>query len=259
MSALRRCTTLTADALIAITLAPRCAACDVALASPSRGPVCDHCWAAVRTLSPPLCRTCGDALPSWRVPSAATALCLHCRRRPTDIDAGRAGGEYEGALKQIIRAFKYEGHRSLARPLGRLMRHAAADLLADADCLVPVPLHPWRRLTRGFNQASDLARQLERPVVTALRRPRRTLAQAGLNASARQRNVSRAFRLSPLLSRARRARFIERRIVVLVDDVRTTGATMEACARVLKEAGAREVRAVTAAIARPSGSPGESY
>jgi ComF family protein len=174
--------------------------------------------------------------------------CARCRRVSGVITAGRSAGDYDGALRHIVHAFKYEGRRSLAAPLGRMMREAAADLLRDADCVVPVPLHAWRRLHRGFNQAADLARTLDTPVVAALWRLRATPPQTGLSARARRRNVRNAFALSPLLSRASRSR-IDGGIVVLVDDVRTTGATLEACADVLQGAGAREVRAVTAARA----------
>jgi len=165
------------------------------------------------------------------------------------MDGGCAAGEYDGPLREIIHAFKYEGRRSLAARLGRMMRCAGADLLADAQCAVPVPLHPWRRLRRGFNQAADLASAIELPVVHALWRSRATMPQTGLSAAARRRNVRNAFRLSPLLSRRTLRSALDGRIVVLVDDVRTTGATLDACARVLKETGAREVRALTAARA----------
>jgi ComF family protein len=203
-------------------------------------------------LVPPLCRACGDPLPSWRVISVATERCPRCRRRPPVVDAGCAAGEYEGALREIIHAFKYEGRRSLARPLGTMMRTAGAELLRDGDCVVPVPLHPWRRVRRGFNQAADLARQLDRPLVHALFRWRATPAQTGLTAAARRQNVRGAFAITPLRSGEAYAA-IEDRIVVLVDDVRTTGATLSECARVLKAAGAREVRALTVARAAPPG------
>jgi ComF family protein len=237
-----------ANALLAVTLAPRCAACAKVLESPLAGPVCAACWGLVRTLSPPLCRRCGDPLPSWRVVSVALEQCPRCRRVPPLVDRGCAAGEYEGALREIVHAFKYEGRRSLARPLGSMLRSAGADFLRDADCVVPVPLHPWRRVRRGFNQATDLARQLDLPVVHALWRWRPTPAQAGLTAPARRRNVRGAFGMAPLRSRESQAA-LEDRVVVLVDDVRTTGATLNECARVLKDAGAREVRALTVARA----------
>ena len=122
------------------------------------------------------------------------------------------------------------------------MRARGADVLDDADWLVPVPLHPSRRRARGFNQAADLARHLGLPVCNALARIRETRTQTELPAAARHRNVSGAFSLA---SRARGR--VPERVLVLVDDVSTTGATLEACALVLKEAGATEVRALTAA------------
>lgn len=186
-----------------------------------------HCWSLVGAVPPP----------PWT---------------DADISIGFAGGRYEGALRDIVHAFKYEGRRSLARPLAHMMRDVGATALLDADCVVPVPLHAWRRLTRGFNQAVDLASALEKPVVHALWRKRATRPQIALAARSRRTNVRNAFVLSPLLGRAAalhgRPR-IDDRIVVLIDDVRTTGATLNACAQVLKQGGAREVRALTVAIA----------
>jgi ComF family protein len=172
------------------------------------------------------------------------ALCRRCRRiSATAIDRGRSAGVYEGPLRAAIHAFKYEGRRSLRRPLGALMRRWGTDVLAGADRVVPVPLHSRRLRQRGFNQAADLARELDRPVLHALRRVRWTAPQADLPAAQRHRNVRDAFRLAG--DRAA----IERRCLVIVDDVSTTGATLEACARALKAAGAREVRTLTAARA----------
>jgi ComF family protein len=135
-----------------------------------------------------------------------------------------------------------------------MMRTAGASLLHDANLLVPIPLHVWRRVRRGFNQSDDLARRLDVPVMRLLMRARATAPQTGLTAAARRRNVRDAFRLSPFVPRGAR-RQLEGRIVVLVDDVRTTGATLDACASVLKDAGAGEVRALTVARAVPP-SPG---
>ena len=164
------------------------------------------------------------------------------------VDAARAFGDYDGTLRTILLAFKYDRRRGLAKRLGAMMRSCGAELLHDADCVVPVPLHPWRRLRRGFNQATDLSQHLHLPIVHALWRTRATAAQTGLNAVQRRRNVNHAFALSPLLSHPSRNGLRSARIV-LVDDVRTTGATLSACAMVLKDAGAREVRALTVARA----------
>jgi ComF family protein len=205
----------------------------------------------VRPLPPPLCRTCGDPLPSWRVISTALDRCARCRRRPHAFSAARAAGEYDGTLRDILQAFKYGGRRRLSGPLGRLAAMAGAEILIGADCAVPVPLHPLRRLYRGFNQAEDLARQLGLPVVCALRRTQATAPQTGLTAAARWRNVGGAFSVSPFLSGRAREQWLVNRTVVLVDDVRTTGATLDACARILLTAGVREVRALTVARAAP--------
>jgi ComF family protein len=144
-------------------------------------------------------------------------------------------------LRAIIHAFKYDGRRSLARPLAALMRARGALVLTGADIVVPVPLHPSRRRSRGFNQALDLAAHLQLPVIRALKRVRATRSQTTLPASQRHGNVRRAF------APTRAATRIRGLIAVVVDDVSTTGATIEACARVLKACGCPEVRALTAA------------
>ena len=158
-------------------------------------------------------------------------------------------GPYEGRLRDIIHAFKYDRRRTLARPLAAAMREAGREVLDGADAAVPVPLHWLRRRRRGFNQAALLASGLGLPICHALRRSRRTRAQAGLPAGERQLNVSGAFRLAWRY----RWRRLDGLVLVLVDDVSTTGATRDACARVLLEAGAAEVRVLTVArvAARP--------
>jgi ComF family protein len=246
---LRSAATRVADALVSVIIAPRCAACARVLEHPLDGAVCASCWLNIPRLSPPLCHTCGDMLPSWRAISIEMTRCAACRRRPSAIDAGRAVGMYEGELRAIVHAFKYEGRRSIGVTLGGLLQSASLDLLSDVRSVVPVPLHPWRRLTRGFNQAEDLSRALGLPIVHALWRVRATAPQTGLTAAARRRNVRGAFRLSSLLDSKALAAIAGQRIV-LVDDVWTTGATLNECARVLKEAGAIEVRAVTVARAK---------
>jgi ComF family protein len=178
---------------------------------------------------------------------AEPPLCPRCRRLRSSVDRGRAIGAYDGALRAIIHALKYDGRRSLAKRLAALMRERGADILAGAAWAVPVPLHPSRRRERGFNQADDLARPLGLPVRHALRRVRATPTQTGLPSAQRHRNVRDAF------AATRAADALGGTIVVLVDDVCTTGATLDACARVLKALGAAEVRALTAArvVERP--------
>jgi ComF family protein len=196
-----------------------CAACREPLEHPTRGAVCGTCWAAAVPPRPLGC----DALPP--VITLATAI-----------------GPYDGRLRDIIHALKYDPRPTLAKPLGSRMRAAGADVLRGADLIVPVPLHRSRERARGFNQARTLAASLGLPLADALVRVRKTQSQADLPAERRHANVRGAFDVRP------RAR-LDGRVVVLVDDVRTTGATLCACALVLLDAGAAEVRAVTAAKA----------
>ena len=166
---------------------------------------------------------------------------------------------YEGRMKDIIHALKYDRRRSISPRLGALMRERGAALLRDADCVVPVPLHPRREYSRGFNQAYDLALHLGPPVISLLARVKHTRSQIELPKHQRQENVREAFAmidkpkgLSPHLSCACPHLScgdgpLGPSIVVLVDDVSTTGATLESCARMLKAAGVAEVRALTAA------------
>jgi ComF family protein len=144
----------------------------------------------------------------------------------------------------VLHALKYGGRRSVARPLAELMKATGHEILAGADIVVPVPLHFRRYYRRGFNQAYELARHLEVPCVRALRRRRATVTQTDLPEAERHRNVTGAF----AVRRAAR-RHVQGSIAILVDDVSTTGATLDACAMALLEAGAREVRALTAARA----------
>jgi ComF family protein len=159
------------------------------------------------------------------------------------IEWACAVDRYEGPMKDIIHSLKYERRRSIAPPLGRLMRECGAKLLCDADVVVPVPLHPRRQYERGFNQADDLARELGVPVVPLLKRVIFTQSQIELPRHQRQANVKNAFAFRP------GSRFLipNTCVAVLVDDVSTTGATLDACARVLKANGVMEVRALTAA------------
>lgn len=265
--------------MLAVVVAPVCAACASPLASATRSAVCGSCWAAIRPLPAPLCLRCGDPLspggdwvdsppggpgcpvdvaadagnergaggnPRRQCPPGATAIpagereCGSCRDGQSAVALARAIGEYEGTLRALLHALKYQGRRSIAPGLSALMRSHGGTVLAGADMVAPVPLHWRRRWQRGFNQAADLARGLGLPMRRVLRRCRHTPSQTDLPAGERRENVRRAFRV-------RRPAAVAGAVIVLVDDVRTTGATLEACARALRGAGAREVRALTAA------------
>ena len=229
-----------ADGLISVLLAPACAACERPLDKPTLGPVCRTCWNAIVPITPPVCETCGDPLPSWRVISLAHRRCPRCRRNSPSISRARAIGEYAGSLRAIVHALKYDGRRSVAKPLAARLAVQGAEVLEGADLVIPVPLHRSRQRSRGFNQAAEIAEHLPLPVQHALKRVRATPSQTDLPAAKRHANVRNAFAL-------RRGASVDGLVVVLVDDVSTTGATLNACARVLLHAGARQVRSLTAA------------
>lgn len=219
-----------ADALIATVFAPACLSCARVLEAPTRSPVCDTCWA--------------------RIARGATSAC-DLGPVSTSLSHVRAVGPFDDVLRDVIHGLKFQGRRTLAARLGPLLREAAGDLLDDADAVVPVPLHPWRQWRRTYNQADLLAATLGRPVWHVLRRRRATPPQTALDREARRANVRRAFALGGWMpgAEARAARQVAGRTLMLVDDVLTTGATLDACARVLLDAGARDVRAVTVARA----------
>jgi len=178
-----------------------------------------------------------------------TALCGYCRRGVFRFERARSFGYYEGALREILQHYKYRGLRPLARPLGQRLAQTLERLQGGTwDLVLPVPLHRNRERQRGFNQAGLLAEQVGK--LSGIRmggkdcvRVRDTPPQAGLRAAERRKNVKGAFAV-PQPERVRGLR------VLLVDDVLTTGATADACARALLEAGARGVAVLTLARAR---------
>ena len=226
-----------ANGLAAALLAPACAVCDDLLDQPLEGCVCSRCWSLVKPITPPVFAVCGDPM------ARRASNCAACEHTVRGIDRARAIGEYEGVLRELIHALKYDGRRSIGRPLASLMRSRAAELVEGADCVVPVPLHWRREYQRGFNQARELARYLGLPVVEALARRRHTRAQVELPADLRRANVADAF----TLRRRWRRSGLQGMTIVLVDDVSTTGATLDACAAVLKAAGSSVVYGLTAA------------
>ncbi len=199
-------------------------------------PIARRMWADVTFLDAPWCEACGFP---FEYAVQGGALCARCSVKPPSYDRARAAMAYDEGSRALILSFKHGGRTVGLSSFAAQMRRAGRDLLTDADLLVPVPLHPSRLIKRRYNQATLLARALAKitPAQFApdvLFRTRRTESQGRFNARARADNVRGAFAV-------RRPDHIKGRKVILIDDVLTTGATLESCARTLKRAGAARV------------------
>lgn len=216
------------------------------LTTASRVPVCPSCLGRVRPLELlAFCDRCQRPLSLAAQTPDTPALCGACRQEETVFDRLRSFGAYEGELRELIVLLKYNRVYSLAGPLGGWLAQVVKQSpeLAEADALVSVPLHRRRQRARGYNQAELLAKQLAKwvrlPVEAGwLERVKDTPSQTGLTPLQRVENVRGAFTTTTKLDRRR---------ILLLDDVCTTGATLNTCARVLKQAGAETVQAVTLA------------
>ena len=230
---------------------PRCGVCDLL----GEAALCPACRAAIEFLTPPYCACCGRPL----MPTAsATMLCGACRQQPPQLAGVRGVGMHTGVLRKAVLRMKFNRRRELIRPLGQLL---AARLrqepgepvpldLAPVRAILPVALHPRRKAWRGFDQAVLLGRALSRESGLpcwegTLVRVKNTSQQIGLSAEERRENVRNAFAV-------RGGREVRGGTFLLLDDVFTTGATLEESARVLKRAGARHVYGLTISRAAPT-------
>jgi ComF family protein len=203
---------------------------------------CDECLRRVPRIEPPTCIRCGREIEPF-----SPRICSHCRTAPLEIERIRSAVYFEGTLREAVHKFKYEGLTVLAEPLGSLVVEGWSRHATPTDVLVPVPLHESHLRRRGFNQAALLTYQLANHVhlpvdEKTLIRHRATASQFRLATTERRENVSGAFRcVSDALSG---------QSVLLIDDVCTTGSTLDACAVALREGGAKRVEALTLARAR---------
>jgi ComF family protein len=220
--------------------------------------LCAECWSSLHLITPPLCNRLGLPLPGYE--GTGPHISMQALANPPVFSRARAAARYGGIMRRLILRFKFEDKHEPLPLFIKLMREAGRELLADAGLLVPVPLHRLRLLQRRFNQSALLAKGLGRaagvPVAAvALQRIRRTAAQLGLGHEARRANVAQAFSVKPAARKS-----VQGRNIVLIDDVITTGATANACAEALLQAGAVRVDVLAIALAahdpfEPDGGP----
>ena len=231
-------------AALDVVMPPQCPGCGALVDQP--GLLCSDCWNKITFTAPPWCASCG--LPFEFDPGDGF-LCASCAGEHPPYAKARAAVVYDQGSRGLVLGFKHADRTERARTFSTMMIRAGSDVLNNADVLVPVPLHWSRLFARRYNQAALLAHAIggdtDIPVVVdILERHRRTQTQGHLSRRARARNLAGALRVNP----RKKTDLMNKRIVV-IDDVMTTGATVAACARVLKRAGAAEVTVLTLARA----------
>lgn len=240
-----------ARAALSLVYPPVCAACGVMV--DRHGALCADCWRSVRFIEQPWCEVTGLPFDHDRGEGLVSAAAI---ADPPQYDRARAAVLHEGPARAVAHGLKYADRCDFAPMMAAWMARAGRELIDGCDAIVPVPLHRARLFTRRYNQSAELARALAvltgKPLVSgALVRRKATRPQVGLARAARLDNVAGAFAVAP-----RRAGEIAGRNVLVVDDVLTTGATVNAAARVLKRGGARRVDVLT--FARVASEGGET-
>lgn len=219
-----------------LLLPPLCLACRAPVSG--HDGLCPACWSKVNFIEPPVCDRLGIPLPYGTEDVLVSAGAM---ADPPVYDRARAVARYDEVMRHLVHSLKFHDNHAGVALFGKWLAHAGRTLAADADLLVPVPLYPMRLWSRRYNQSALLARAVSRVSgiphdPQALVRIRRTASQVGLSAAQRKRNVRAAFAVPE-----GRRQTIKGKNIVLVDDVITTGATANACARALKRAGAARV------------------
>jgi ComF family protein len=231
-------------AIASLFYPPVCAICSAAIARTEY--LCRSCEGKAQRIVPPFCAKCSEPF-AGAMDTEFT--CANCGHRKVWFEAAVAAYRSRGIVRVLILQFKYNRQLHLRHPIGRWLLEAMHDPRLQGrkfDLIIPVPLHSARLRERGFNQAHFLARilseEIDAPLSAALQRVRYTRTQTAFDRTERMENLRDAFRLRKKVS----VRDLQ---VLLVDDILTTGSTLNECARVLREAGARSVHAVTVARA----------
>lgn len=223
-----------------------CELCSSLLEFPEERLICRSCWEDIRPCYSSYCLCCG----SFFEGSVEPHLCINCLERRPPFSYHRSCGKYRGKLKDLILLYKYRRFQILGKDLAHFGYRALGGeekLWWEVDAIIPIPLHPKREKQRGFNQAQVIAKELARLKGVELMegrlvKIRNVPPQTFLEVGEREKNVSGAFSV-------KKGEEIKSKVLLLVDDVYTTGSTIRECSSVLRDAGAKEVRALTIAQA----------
>ena len=221
----------------------QCLGCGLPVGEPAS--LCIACWIKLQHLDEPVCDMLGTPFAYDQGPGTLSVAAL---ANPPEWDRSRAAVLFDDASRGLVHGLKYEDRQEAGVLMARMMARAGRALIAEADMLLPVPLYRWRLWQRRFNQSAFLAHEIARISAKPWRadvllRAKRTKSQVGLDHAARRKNVKGAFNVVPGAVAA-----VAGRNLLLIDDVRTTGATAEACALVLKAAGAAKVSLLSFAL-----------
>lgn len=235
-------------ALIDAILPPRCAFTGNLV--DSQGMIAAEAWGKLSFISRPNCHNCGvpfDFSPTTQQSGEEDMRCASCLIDSPEFSRARAAIAYDDASRDFVLAFKHGDRTEHVVTMLPWLKAAGADLWADTDVVVPVPLHRWRLWRRRYNQSALIGRAVAKMndkafIVDALDRTRSTPSQGHLKADERRKNVKSAFAVHP-----KRQSAIQGKNILIVDDVYTTGSTVRECARVLREAGAKDVFVLTLA------------
>jgi ComF family protein len=231
------------DGFVDLVTPPKCLACRCAVTTGAT--LCIPCWQTLTFLDEPVCDALGTP---FEYDEGDGMLSPAAIADPPEWNKARAALAFDDGSRHLIHLLKYQDTQEAGVLMARMMLGAGRKVIAEADVLMPVPLHRFRLWQRRFNQAAYLAgiiaHQSGKPlVVDVLVRDKRTRQQVGLTAEARRKNVRRAFSIAP-----EKRPVVDGKTVLLIDDVRTTGATVAACARTLKDSGAVQVHVLTFAL-----------
>lgn len=226
--------------MLDFVMPPRCIMCGEVVADP--GALCSSCFEEVTFITPPFCARCGIPFVDAVLDAQENTICGACIQNAPAFGRARAVFVYNEKSRSLVTRYKYADRTDFTPALGKWLTRAGTEVLDDADLILPVPLHRWRLFFRTYNQSALLARRVSGlsnvpAAYDVLRRKKRTPSQGGLSAKARRRNVARAFEVVD-------AQAVSNKRIVIVDDVLTTGATLDSCARVLRDAGAENVDAL---------------